>query len=50
VTTLNMYQPIGNYFVIGDFKCAGDYLSVPLMPYDGNVEMHGKVAVYDRTL
>jgi len=31
-----MYQPIGNYYVIGDFKCAGDYLSVPLSPYDGN--------------
>jgi len=45
-----MYQPIGNYYVIGDFKRAGDYLAVPLMPYDGSVEMFGKIAIYDETL
>ena len=47
-----MYQPIGNYYVIGDMICnhPGDYLVVPLMPYDGSVEMYGKIAVYDRTL
>jgi len=45
-----MYHPIGNFYVIGDFKSAGDYLSVPLMPTDGSVEKFGKVAIYDTTL
>jgi hypothetical protein len=45
-----MFQPIGNYYVIDTMASKGDYLVVPLMPFDGNVEMSGKVAIYDTTL